>query len=274
MFENKKEVVAFRLGVFFSELLLRGAIQPDFQIDNIGWRGNNPVLLDSADIVSVKLPEDLTKDLVRDLTESLFSLADSFEGSFIENSYLRAGIIFKAGVLGHMIYEAARGNGYSSFIYTEKSLRKSDHSLMRITKWTDIKSAIAEWIQISSRNEHDVVEPLEYPINVYYLDNSKYIFNLLDAIVTDNQEKEAMVIMNMAMSSLQFGMPYTAFGLAKKCKLISETPQVQTVSDGIVSQTNEYVADYKEVVVTYLDRDIFEFLWLLEDLDITVPEKK
>ncbi|MFI3201779.1 MAG: hypothetical protein R3Y54_09700 [Eubacteriales bacterium] len=274
MFEKKKEIKAFQLGLYFSELLLKGVIQPDFQIENIGVRDGKLVLLDFADVVEVKLPEDLTKELLRKLAESLFSLVDSFEGSFSENSYLRAGIISRTGVLGHMIYEAARDNGYSSFIYTEKSLRKSAHSLMQITKYEDIKSAIGEWFQISQEDLCGIEKSLKYHINRYYLDNTRFILNLLDIVVNDNHEKEINIMMSMSMSALQFAMPYTAYGLATKCKLISEIPQIQSVSDDIILKTKEYVGDYEDVVRTFVNNDIFEFMWLLEDLDIIVTDEK
>lgn len=109
MLDSKEKYQAFQLGCFAGELLMsKGVIQPDFQFNNIGIRNGKPVLLDYADIITVNLPAELTKDSVRTIKESLFSLADNYEGSFEHNSYLRAGFLARTGMLGHMFYTDAR----------------------------------------------------------------------------------------------------------------------------------------------------------------------
>ena len=83
MEECKSKDQAFILGMFAGELLIsKGAIQPDFQIENVGMRENIPILVDSADVIFVKLPDGLSKDVIRTIKESIFSLADNYEGDF------------------------------------------------------------------------------------------------------------------------------------------------------------------------------------------------
>ena len=140
MEKSNKNMEAFLLGVFAGELLIsKGCIQPDFQFDNVGIRNGIPVLMDYADIIDIELPAALTKDVIRTIKESIFSLIDNYEGSFEMQSYVRAGFLARSGILGHMVYEDARDNGYSSFLFVEKSLRNTSHSLGRITKWEDVK---------------------------------------------------------------------------------------------------------------------------------------
>lgn len=149
MEDFKSREQAFTLGLFAGELLMsKGAIQPDFQLDNIGMRDCVPCLVDSADVMFVNLPSGLTKDVIRTIKESIFSLNDNYE-DFEHQSYVRAGFLSRTGILGHMVYEDARDNGYSSFLFVEKRMKNIEHSLGRITKWTDVKSTIGEWMQIS-----------------------------------------------------------------------------------------------------------------------------
>lgn len=140
---------AFLLGVFAGELLIsKGCIQPDFQVDNVGIRNGMPVLMDYADGIHIELPAALTKDVIRTIKESIFSLVDNYDGSFERQSYVRAGFLARTGMLGHMVYEDARDNGYSSFLFVEKLLRNIAHSLGRITKWENVKLLIGEWKEI------------------------------------------------------------------------------------------------------------------------------
>ena len=70
---------AFKLGYFAGDMLISsGVIQPDFQIDNIGTRNGIPGLVDYADIIKLNLPKELTKDVIRIIKESLFSLVGNY----------------------------------------------------------------------------------------------------------------------------------------------------------------------------------------------------
>lgn len=67
------------IGEFAAEQMLKGHIQPDFKIENIGIGQYGPVFVDYADMFIRKIPDDLDKNLLRQLTESLFSLMRSID---------------------------------------------------------------------------------------------------------------------------------------------------------------------------------------------------
>lgn len=283
MKDTKYKEQAFILGQFAGELLIsKGVIQPDFQLDNIGSRNGIPVLLDSADVIKVRLPEGLTKDVIRTMKESIFSLADNYVGSFMANSYVRAGFLARTGMLGHMVYEDARDNGYSSFLYVEKSLRKKEHSLGRIIKWIDVKEAIDEWMGIpldlftirENKNEYDNKEKrrLSVQLNNYYLKNTFHIVALTDDYNVKEKERLTGIYLDISTTALQYGMPYMAYGFAKKCKIMTDEEQVNLFCDMVLNQTIEHVKEYEYIVNKHIERDDLELMWILEDLDITVPK--
>lgn len=281
MEESRNKEQAFILGAFAGELLMsKGMIQPDFQLSNVGIRNGIPCLLDYADSLFVKLPGDLTQDIIKSIKESLFSLVDNFEGSFKNNSYVRAGFISRTGMLGHMAYESARDNGYSSFMFVEKDLRRKEHSLARITKWSDVKSVIGEWMKIpldifnaeKSNDFDNKRHVLLCDINAYYLRNTIHILALTDKSVISENSNVVKIYLEISLAALQFGLPYMAYGFAKKCKTITDNIQVLQACDMVLEKTQEYVEDYKEVVDRHINREPFEFMWLLEDFDISITK--
>lgn len=232
MLDSKGKYQAFQLGYFAGELLMsKGVIQPDFQFNNIGIRNGKPVLLDYADIITVNLPAELTKDSVRTIKESIFSLADNYEGSFEHNSYLRAGFLARTGMLGHIVYADARDNTYSSFLFVEKNLKNKEYSLGRITKWSDVKAVISEWMEIQldsfgganmkMASETEEKRELVYEINNYYLKNTFHILVLVDNSIMNEKKYVAEVYLDIALTALKYGMPYMAYGFSKKCKTIT-----------------------------------------------------
>lgn len=280
MEEAKNKEQAFILGAFVGELLMsKGVIQPDFQLSNVGKRNGIPCLLDYADILFVDLPVGLTKDVIKTIKESVFSLADNYEGSFKSNSYVRAGFISRTGMLGHMVYESARDNGYSSFMFVEKDLRRKEHSLARITKWSDVKSVIGEWMKMSldlfdagkSDDFNNKKRIFAYDINEYYLRNTLHIWALADkSIISEN--KSIKIYLEISVTALQFGLPYMAYGFAKKCKVITDNIHVVQICDMVMEKTQEYVEEYKDVVDRHVYREAFELMWLLEDFDISITK--
>ena len=272
---------AFQLGFFAGELLMsKGVIQPDFQFNNIGIRNGMPVLLDYADIVTVNLPVELTKDTVRTIKESIFSLADNYEGSFEHNSYVRAGFLARTGMLGHMVYAEARYNAYSSFRFVEKNLKNKEHSLARITKWSDVKAVIGEWMElpldlfdagnIKKTSEAEEKRELVYEINNYYLKNTFHILALVDDSIMNEKKYETGLYLDIALTALKYGMPYMAYGFSKRCKTITSEQQITQACNMILGQTFKYVEEYVQVVDKYINFEPIELMWILEDFDITV----
>lgn len=281
MLNSKEKYQAFQLGYFAGELLMsKGVIHPDFQFNNIGIRNGKPILLDYADIITVDLPVELTKDSVRTIKESIFSLADNYEGSFELNSYLRAGFLARTGMLGHMVYADARDNKYSSFLFVEKNLKNKEYSLGRITKWSDVKAVIGEWMEVpldlfgmgnvKKVSETEEKRELVYEINNYYLKNTFHIFALVDNSIMNEKKHVAGVYLDIALTALKYGMPYMAYGFSKKCKTITSEQKIIQACNIILGHTFKYVEEYVQLVDKYINFGPIELMWILEDFDITV----
>lgn len=283
MLNSKEKYQAFQLGYFAGELLMsKGVIQPDFQFNNIGFRKGKPILLDYADIITVDLPSELTKDSVRTIKESIFSLADNYEGSFKHNSYLRAGFLARTGMLGHMVYAAARDNTYSSFWFIEKNLKNKEYNLSRITKWSDVKAVINEWMEVpldlfgignvQEVSETEEKRELVYEINNYYLKNTLHILSLVDDSIMNEKKYAVKLYLDIALTALDYGMPYMAYGFSQKCKSITDEEQVVQDCSMILRQTFKYVEEYVHIVDKYINVEPIELMWILEDFDITVTK--
>ena len=283
MLNSKEKYQAFQLGYFAGELLMsKGVIQPDFQFNNIGFRKGKPILLDYADIITVDLPSELTKDSVRTIKESIFSLADNYEGSFEHISYLRAGFLARTGMLGHMVYAAVRDNAYSSFWFFEKNLKNKEYNLSRITKWSDVKVVINEWMEVPldlfgignvpEVSETEEKRELVYEINNYYLKNTLHILSLVDDSIMNEKKNAVKLYLDIALTALNYGMPYMAYGFSQKCKSITDEEQVVQDCSMILRQTFKYVEEYVHIVDKYINVEPIELMWILEDFDITVTK--
>lgn len=280
MKKTNKNMEAFLLGVFAGELLIsKGCIQPDFQVENVGIRNGIPVLMDYADIIGVELPAALTRDVIRIIKESIFSLVDNYEGSFEAQSYVRAGFLARSGMLGHMVYEDARDNGYSSFLFVEKSLRNTAHSLGRITKWEDVKPLIGEWIEIpldllNVQSDLELKQDKEkktiHPLNGYYLQNIVHIMSLLDHDILGDEKKCAQIYADICISALRYGMPYMAYGYAQKCLTMASTNEILSIGELVINETHDATREYKNYVDKFIELEDFQFMWILEDFDITI----
>ena len=273
MYEEEKG--AFNLGRFAAEFLItKCAIQPDFQLANLGHKDGSLVFVDSADVKVFDLPKSLTTDVVRQIKESIFSLVDNFESDFRFQSYIRAGFVSMAGLIGHIVYEDSRDNGYSSFLFLEKKLIALPHSLYRITKWDDVKAVIGEWLSLFGKATYTNDQDIKLPLNHFYKDNMFFIDDLMSAIVEDNTQKQVATLLQMTISAFSFGLPYTAYGLALKINNSICLEKERRLIDQVILQTQDVVEEYKDVLEKYLNLDVFELMWLLEDLDLTVPERR
>lgn len=106
------------IGEFAAELMLKGHIQPDFKMENIGIDRNECRLkfVDYADMFIRKIPDDLDENLLRQLTESLFSLVRSID-NYKYISSMRAGFTARGGVLADIIWLKLANKGFNSLSY-------------------------------------------------------------------------------------------------------------------------------------------------------------
>lgn len=104
------------IGEFAAEQMLKGHIQPDFKMENIGIDKNRLEFVDYADMFIRKIPDDLDENLLRQLTESLFSLVRSIDNyKYISN--MRAGFTARGGVLADIIWHNLANRGFTSLSY-------------------------------------------------------------------------------------------------------------------------------------------------------------
>ena len=118
---DKECLLYYRLGEYVAEIMLNGIYHPDMQISNIGFRPGEaaPLFLDYPEVEKFKMPEELDADRIRQLTEAIFPLIEAMDGSFLFNSYFRAGYLGYGGVLTWELFTNAINNGFSSNIYVK-----------------------------------------------------------------------------------------------------------------------------------------------------------
>ncbi len=125
---------------------------------------------------------------------------------------MRADFLARTGVLGHMVYADVRDNTYSSFVFVEKNLKNKEYSLARITKWSDVKAVISEWMEIpldlfgmaniKKTSEAEEKRELVYVINNYYLKNTFRILALVDDSIMNEKKYEARLYLDIALTTL------------------------------------------------------------------------
>ncbi len=269
------------LGEFAAEQMLKGHIQPDFKLENIGISEKGLIFVDYADMFIRQIPDDLDDNLLRQLTESLFSLVRSIN-NYNYISIMRVGFIACGGVLADIIWKNMANKGFTSLSYNGiyDSILKYDAinylskeiTTKQIIQWKEITfdkfkiedlSNIVVYLNSEIRNE----TPL---LSLFYLDRLYFIicFKNLDQYLPD---QVPILIMNMGMSAFSHGEKYCAFGLLSKCINMTETdPEINKQCTMALNQrifTECLSPALKKLILDCGDYDLFEFLWILNDVD-------
>ena len=281
----------FVFGSNIADIILKGILHPDMQLKNFGRRENVSeyhgfmnnffVCLDYADIQEFNIPDDLDDNMIRRLTRSLFPIFKDLK-SFSNISYFRAGFVSKCGHLGRELFSNACNNGLSS-------LSLATGNSVNFSYVPSLKSEIIrEWVNFNV----DDVNPLKYRTlidyqdsqerhrislhNMYYLD---YLFFMRSYTVLSELKDDVSIIvliLNLAVSSLSFNLPITAYGLFRKClSLNPQMPEVnQMCKDGIhnIVKCGKINNIIDKIITQYLNDDLFELMWILDDLDRLTPQ--
>ena len=84
-------------------------------------------------------------------------------------------------------------------------------------------------------------------------------------------EQVPILILNMGLLAHQFGKNYSAFGLLSKCveinRLYHDINKVCTDKLHTLKQTESIAPELENIILDNIDKDLFELLWLLNDLD-------
>lgn len=281
MCKNEQFLAFFALGKFIAQTMLEGIYHPDLQDRNIGIVDGKFKFSDYADLEIISIPDDLTADVLDLLTESLFPLLDSMPDDFTIRSYFRAGFTSYGGELAHAVFLNAVNNGLSSFWYTTEKPVKAVYNTEDIYSDEFIAAAITEW----KNYPLDRVTFKNYPCleayhksnerrcisfhNKYFLDNLYYIRCYFD--LKDPMLELPILIHNMADSAYRSFYILTAYGLYQKClSMNSDNASVNAAcQEGLQVLSNEFPLNSR--IVEFIKKctcyDLFEFLWILDDLD-------
>ena len=271
----------YAIGDFAAETMLNGKIQPDFKIDNLGVDGSSIVFVDSPEVFSCCIPDELDNDLLRKITESIFSLLRSLHG-YKDISSFRAGFTARGGLLADIVWNNLANKGFSSLSYTGIYGNKLLYDISNMPFTKTLKEYISEWktipfdiinignipsLEAYLRSE---IRTTRAQLSTYYLDFLYYIRRYI-ILQQHCPEQVPILILNMGLLAYQFGKTYSAFGLLSKCVEISRLDHdiSKVCADKLhtLKQTELIAPEFENIILDNIDNDLFELIWLLNDLD-------
>ena len=297
----------YNLGKFVAHNMLNGIIHPDMQLSNIGGMQDEQLAFtDFADIREVDIPDCLSADICEKLTLSLFPIIEDIKSSFSMISSFRMGFIAHGGLLGHAIFLNTINFGLSSSLYIksrfipstyDSTFLFSDESKTSIRNWKEIPFNQISILEFPSYDKmKKQLRPTE--TNQYYLDNLYCNLNYISSLLLANGASfnTGSPIKNIPNSSLilkscnltntycikKFAFValhqkhyYTAYGLLYKClesKFIDEKltceckEKISYIKDSIPITSRIH-----NFIMKNLALDLFEFMWILDDLEHSKP---
>ena len=289
----KNMISAFVFGSNVAALILRGILHPDMQLSNFGTRENSEypgfldgffICLDFAEAQKFNIPDDLDDNMIRRLTRSLFPIFQDLK-TFSNISYFRAGFVSKCGYLGRELFSNACNSGFSSFAFlndiNNDSMTFSYNPLLQpeiIREWVDFNVDDVSPLKYRSLIEYQR-SPERHKIslrNMYYLDNLFFMRSYMVLSELKDETSIIILILNIAMSSLSFNLPVTAYGLFKKCLYLDPRMSEvrQACKDGVKrAMSSGKITNVTDTIISrYLDNDLFGFIWILDDLDRLIPK--
>lgn len=277
----KNDIDLYGLGEFAAKTILEGQIQPDFRIENVRYNGSDIVFVDYANMFIRNIPNDLDENLLRQLTESLFSLVRSVK-DYQEISKLRAGFTARGGILADILWQNLANKGFSSLSYkglyndklqydaiNELSLEITTKQILQWKSASLNEVAIENFQTISSYYVSNIRKEMS-SLSLFYLDRL-YYSRCYDKLFEYFPEQIPVLIMNMGMSAFRNDYKYRAFGLLSKCidmtKTDSEINKQCTKALNRLIHSKRLIPELKKLILDNMDNELFEFLWLLSDVD-------
>lgn len=299
----------YKLGQFVAHMMLNGDIHPDMQLANIGSRNEKQLAFkDYADVIHLNIPNCLSADICDQLTISLMPIIKDIKDSFSKISCFRMGFIAFGGLLGHAIFLNALNRGVSSSWYTKCNFTTCSYDSSFLYLDRKSKLLIKNWkklpldkITLKEYPTHDEYERSKehfhiLDINCYYLDilyychsyiwrsNFLYINSLNEnsinqrcSVISALKSSCNLYIEKMAEAALHYKHYYTAYGLFSRCQSEAhednDDQNKKVAQNGLnsISQSTHMSSSVCDFIMENLDLDLFEFMWLLDDLEHSHP---
>lgn len=279
---NKLMPQYFRLGEFVANLHIKGILHPDLKLDNIGYDDDlNIKLLDFADVIFLKFPEDLKNENIDKLTKSFFPLIRNI--SFDDLSWFRCGYIYRGGNISDFIFNNSINNGLCSFNYIDIeeeiggfSVCLSEDDFNLAMEWKDIDFNIinSRFLSLSQFEDLPVRNNLahgnKYYFNLYYLLNYYNIFTEKDDNVNRN-----IIIFNMGITAYNHKKFIVTYGLLqkfnnnyKKCGNNKILEEYVVVYNNVLNEIEKKVTNYKTTIKKSIEYDIPQLLWILDNIEM------
>lgn len=305
-FFTNESLKYYTLGDFVAHTILDGIINTDMQLENIGYSNGYPIFRDYANTKVINIPDHLSADTCQIFTSALFSVIEDIKYSFSKSSNFRMGFISRGGLLSHAIFLNMINSGISSSWYIKCDFPIPSYDPSFLYSDLKSKLLIRNWMkqpldQITPLKycvlidyEYSKERSLIRNANRYYLDmlyySRGYTFwgNMLQEIFPceDSPERKNPILesnifsMNlscnlyierMAETALCYKNYYTAYGLFNKClsaihidDKIRKASQESLASISKSVHMNSAICDF---IMENINRDLFEFMWILDDLD-------
>lgn len=266
----------FKWGELSAIFLLSGILHPDLTLNNLGFKENNVLTTyDYGDIEFFKFPEELlNKEIIRKLTESILasimSITENTDEKFKAINLFRCGYISKGGNLAHLLFNNTINNGVYSFKFLNisKKLKKYNFKLTQ----NDL-NLICEWKYFNNTESFKnidikkISEKNRYYLNFRYLILYYYYFYFKNDILNIN-----VILMNMIILAYNQGKGLIAYGiLLKYMKNKKRNTFIANSSfQKVICEIQSEYSYLKNEIRKFLEYDMSEFLWILNDISIEI----
>lgn len=282
MTNSNERVKYFRIGEFAASMMLKGAIHPDMQEDNLGIRNGVVVTNDFADVKFFDFPKGINAKVVKQLADALFPPTERILKDFALMSSFRAGFIAIGGSLGRLIFDELEKNGVNSFCYVKKDADILKEPILDSVS-VGISNDYADWQKAIMENlfNLDTGEMIlgALPIvmtsvcadNKYYADQLILLKACEEIDRVENELTFWITALHFACESVKRGYVYTGYGILRKVlhlcgKALPPVVAYHAKIDELIEEHNLSCA-IKEYIEKCTEYDFLELFWIVNDID-------